>query len=96
MTALEQANRTRIERAALKRDLREGRVRLEAILLEPPACARRAEVRQLLLAVPGIGKGKAQRLLLVCRIAETKTVQGLTERQRTTLVRLLAERRAEA
>jgi hypothetical protein len=48
-------------RARLKRDLAAGRVALVEVLSERPACAQTAKVRELLLAVPGIGPAKARR-----------------------------------
>lgn len=83
--ALQQANQVRSERARLKRDLATGKVGLVEILAQPPACARTARVGDLLLAVPKIGSVKAGRILSRCRISDSKTVAGLTDRQRTEL-----------
>jgi hypothetical protein len=47
-----------------------------------PACATSS-------AVPKIGSVKADRLLAHCRIADTKTLGGLTDRQRGELISLL-------
>jgi hypothetical protein len=46
-------------------------------------------VRNLLLAVPKIGPVKASRLLTQCGIAHSKTLGGLTERQRRELINIL-------
>ena len=48
----------------------------------------------MLLAVPKYGRVKANRILNQCRISPSKTIGGLSERQRTELVSLL--RRAQA
>jgi hypothetical protein len=86
--ALQQANQVRSERARLKKDLAMGTVGLVEILARPPACARTARVGDLLLALPKIGSVKAGRILARCRISDSKTVAGLTERQRAELTDL--------
>jgi S13-like H2TH domain len=86
--ALQQANRVRSERARLKRDLATGKVGLVEILARPPVCARTARVGDLLLALPKIGSVKAGRILGRCRISDSKTVAGLTDRQRAELTNL--------
>jgi len=43
-------------------------------------------VRDVLLALPRIGSVKAGRILADCGIAPSKTLGGLTERQRTELL----------
>ena len=45
MEALKRANDIRVRRAKLKKDLKDGRVGIEAILLEPPEYVSTAEVR---------------------------------------------------
>jgi hypothetical protein len=88
--ALRQANHVRSARAQLKQDLRAGKVRLEQILATPADYLARAEVFDLLVAVPKIGPVKAGRLLTVARISPSKTVGDLSERQRTHLIELLS------
>jgi hypothetical protein len=46
-------------------------------------------VIDILMAVPKFGRVKAARFLNQCRISQSKTVGGLSERQRTELVSLL-------
>jgi hypothetical protein len=43
----------------------------------------------MLLAVPKYGRVKTNRILNHCRISPSKTIGGLSERQRTELVALL-------
>ena len=43
----------------------------------------------MLLAVPKYGRVKANKILQQCRISPSKTIGGLSERQRTELVSLL-------
>ncbi len=66
-----------------------NQVRRARVIAEPPPCTQTARVRELLLVVPGIGPARASRALTHCRIADTKTVSGLSSRQRTELIELL-------
>ena len=86
---LEQANEVRSARATLKKELASGTIELAPILADPPAWLRTARVRDLLLAVPKIGSVKAGRILAHCAIAHSKTLGGLTDRQRGELISLL-------
>jgi hypothetical protein len=88
MEALKRANDIRVKRAKLKRDLKEGAVRIETILREPPRYVETAKVFDILMAVPKFGRVKAARLLNQCRISQSKTVGGLSDRQRGELVSL--------
>jgi len=92
MEALQRANDVRVQRAKLKRDLKAGRVHIERILLSPPEFVSTAKVFDMLMAVPKFGRVKAARLLNQCRISQSKTVGGLSERQRTELVELFNHR----
>jgi S13-like protein len=85
LLSLARANEVRVERAHLKRALASGSVTFAEVLANPPACARTAAVGDLLLAVPGIGPAKSARALAHCRIADTKTIGGLSDRQRAAL-----------
>lgn len=89
MEALRRANDVRMRRAQLKRDLKEGQAEISTILREPPEWVLTAKVFDLLLAVPRCGRVKATKYLQLCRISASKTVGGLSERQRTELVDLL-------
>jgi hypothetical protein len=89
MDALQRANEVRSERARLKRDLKAGRVQINGLLLDPPPYLQTAKVFDLLLAVPKYGRVKANRILGQCRISPSKTIGGLSERQRGELVSLL-------
>jgi hypothetical protein len=89
MEALRRANEIRVRRAQLKKDLKAGSARIEDILSDPPAYVETAKVIDILMAVPKFGRVKAARFLNQCRISQSKTVGGLSERQRTELVSLL-------
>jgi hypothetical protein len=85
LVSLARANEVRVERANLRRALAAGSVTFAEVLADPPACARTAKVGDLLLSVPGIGPAKSDRALAHCRIANTKTIGGLSDRQRAAL-----------
>ena len=89
MEALKRANEIRTQRARLKRDLKAGRAQIQALLLDPPEYLLTAKVFDLLLAVPKYGRVKANRILTQCRISPSKTIGGLSERQRNELVSYL-------
>src|SRR5215813_14975478 len=88
MEALRRATDIRVRRAQLKKDLKDARVQIEDILLDPPEYVSTAKVFDMLMAVPKLGRVKAARLLNSCRISQSKTVGGLSERQRAELVSL--------
>ena len=89
MDALARANQIRIKRAQLKRDLKAGRRSIHSVLLEPPEWVETAKVFDMLLAVPKYGRVKVNKILAHCRIAPSKTIGGLSDRQRSELVTLL-------
>ena len=89
MDALGKANAIRTRRAQLKRDLKAGRLSIHTLLLEPPEYIETAKVFDMLLAVPKYGRVKANKVLNQCRISPSKTIGGLSERQRTELVQML-------
>ncbi len=88
MDALRRANDIRVKRAQLKKDLKLGRVQIEEILRDPPEWVSTAKVFDMLMAVPKFGRVKAARFLNTCRISQSKTVGGLSERQRAELIGL--------
>jgi len=92
MDALSRANQIRTRRAQLKRDLKAGRVAIHELLMEPPTYVETAKVFDLLLAVPKYGRVKANKVLTQCRISPSKTIGGLSPRQRAELVDLLRRR----
>jgi hypothetical protein len=89
MDALARANDIRTRRAQLKRDLKGGRVSIHDLLLEPPEYIETAKVFDMLLAVPKYGRVKVNKVLVQCRISPSKTIGGLSQRQRTELVSML-------
>lgn len=89
MDALQRANEIRTRRAQLKRDLKGGRIGIDGLLLAPPDWIETAKVSELLLAVPKYGRVKVNKVLQQCRVSPSKTIVGLSERQRNELVVLL-------
>jgi hypothetical protein len=89
MDALQRANEIRTRRAQLKRDLKGGRVSIHTLLLNPPDYVETAKVFDMLLAVPKYGSVKVNNILAQCRISPSKTIGGLSQRQRTELVSYL-------
>lgn len=89
MDALRRANTIRSQRAQLKRDLKSGATSISAVIADPPEFVLTAKVFDMLMAVPKYGKVKATRFLNTCRIAQGKTIGGLSERQRAELLEVL-------
>lgn len=86
LDALGKANEVRSRRAALKADLKRGAVRIDDVLAAPPEYLLTAKVSDLLMAAPKCGRVKSARILEQCRISPSKTVGGLSERQRQELL----------
>jgi hypothetical protein len=86
MEALKRANDIRSQRAQLKRDLKAGKAKIQTLLLDPPEYVQTAKVIDMLLAVPKYGRVKTNRILNQCRISPSKTIGGLSQRQRDELV----------
>lgn len=92
MEALGRANEIRTNRANLKRDLKAGRVQLHDCLLDPPEWLETMKVHDLLMATPKYGRVKANKVLQQCRMSPSKTLGGMSVRQRTELVSMLRRR----
>jgi hypothetical protein len=92
MEALQRANEIRSRRAQLKRDLKAGRQPIHELLLQPPDYLETAKVFDLMLAVPKYGRVKVNKILTQCRISPSKTLGGLSQRQRAELVELMRRR----
>lgn len=86
LEALARANAVRTQRSQLKVRLKSGEERLEDVLLSPPEYVHTAKVVELLMALPQVGPVRAGRILEACRVSASKTVIGLTPRQRAELL----------
>lgn len=96
MDALARANRIRTYRAALKRDVAAGRKSAVDVIVagaDPVVGGdRRLEtmpVYELIRAVPKVGRVKADKILRHARVSPSKTLGGLTQRQRLELAAFL-------
>ena len=90
MDALQRANEIRTRRAQLKRDLKGGRVSIDGLLLDAArTSSRRRRSSTCCWRCPKYGRVKVNKVLQTCRISPSKTIGGLSERQRTELVSLL-------
>lgn len=92
MDALTKANEIRTARAQLKRDLKAGRISIQKLIMNPPEYLETAKVFDMMLAVPKYGRVKVNKILQTCRISPSKTIGGLSDRQRAELVGLLKRR----
>lgn len=91
MVSLEKANRTRITRAQMKRDLAVGTADPIQLLAFPPDWLESMKLVDFLphLPVRAFGPAKAQRLMNRCFISYSKTIGGLSHRQRNVLLKEL-------
>ena len=90
--ALKKANDIRSRRARLKKDIKAGRVKIHELLLKPPEYILTAKVADLLMQVPKYGGVKVNRALQHCRVSPSKTIGGLSQRQRLELVEHMRRR----
>src|SRR3954452_19624173 len=88
MEALKRANDIRVKRAQLKKDLKSGDVSIDEILKDPPEEVSTAKVFNMLMAAPRCARARPPRLLTQCRISQSKTIGGLSDRQRQELIGL--------
>lgn len=89
LEALQHANNVRSRRAQLKRDLKAGREDLIALLLDPPEYLETAKLFDLLLACPKWGRVKVNKVFAQVRVSPSKTLGGLSERQRREMAALV-------
>ena len=90
--ALKKANEIRSRRAKLKRDIKAGQKQIHSLLLDPPDYLHSAKVADLLVQVPKYGRVKVNRALQHCRVSPSKTIGGLSQRQRVELVEYMRRR----
>lgn len=94
MDALRRANDIRSRRAEVKRDVKRDRDPRPLVdqLRAPHEDFETMKVFDALLAMPKIGRVKANKFLQVARVSPSKTIGGLSYRQRSELMALLGER----
>jgi hypothetical protein len=91
MDALRRANNVRSRRAELKASLKSGDVSILSVIQDPPDYLLTAKILDVLMAAPKYGRVKAARVMERCRISPSKTVGGLSDRQRRELIDALQE-----
>lgn len=93
MEALLKANHHRTARADWKKDVKHGRVNPLDVLTVPPAEFETMKVFDALMALPKHGRVKTNKVLQHARVSPSKTLGGMTARQRAEIVSLLGWRR---
>lgn len=92
MTALDRANEIRTARADWKKKVKRRERDPRDVLLEPPAEFETMKVFDVLMAAPKVGRVKANKILQLARVSPSKTLGGLSQRQRLELVSLVGWR----
>jgi hypothetical protein len=90
MRALAQANRVRLARAELKRQVADGDTTVAEIVLESPWEAESMSICDLLMSQHRWGRTRCRRFLASIPMSETKTVGSMTDRQRRALAAMLS------
>lgn len=96
MMALERANRIRLARARLKRQIAAGETSVVDVLLDPCEEVEGMEIADLLASQKRWGATRCAKFLESIGLPETKTVRTLTDRQRTAVAAVLQSRRPNA
>ncbi|PKQ21361.1 MAG: integration host factor [Actinobacteria bacterium HGW-Actinobacteria-6] len=88
--ALKKAAEARQKRAALRQEIKSGKVDFTAVMKrsDDPIVAR-MKVSTLLESLPGFGKAKAAKIMDELEISESRRVQGLGARQLEMLMQRL-------
>ena len=89
LRALAQANRVRLARAELKRQVAEGETTVSEVVLDCPWEAESMTISDLLMSQHRWGRTRCRRFLAAIPMSETKTVGSMTERQRRALAAML-------
>ena len=85
MRALAQANRVRLARAELKRQVADGELTVADVVLDCPWEAESMTIADLLMSQHRWGRTRCRRFLLQIPMTETKTIGSMTDRQRRAL-----------
>ena len=92
MRALERANRVRLARAELKRQVAEGELAVGEVVRECPWETESMAIGELLMSQHRWGRQRCRRFLASIPMLETKTVGSMTGRQREELAARLDNR----
>jgi len=89
MQALQRANKVRLARAALKRNVAEGVVPVSEVILTCPWEAASMTIAELLGSQRRWGTTRCSKFLVEIGLPETKTVGSMTTRQRSVLAAMV-------
>ena len=89
MLALEEANRVRLARAALKRAIARGEIGAANVVLDAPSETENMSLAELLGSQRRWGRTRVRRFLGSLALSEGKRLGSLTSRQRLLLAREL-------
>ena len=95
LKALERANRVRLARAALKRQVAAGERSAAEVIMSSPWEAESMEISELLISQRRWGRTRCRRILLSLGLPENKQIGTMTERQRAALAAVLAAKVGE-
>lgn len=95
LRALEYANKVRLARAELKRNVATREVSAAEVIIECPWEAESMELSHLLMSQRRWGRARCRRLLLSLGLPENKHIGTLTDRQRRALAQVLDARTEE-
>jgi len=89
LQALEHANRVRLARAEMKRQIAAGDLPAAEVILSCPWEAESMSISDVLMSQKRWGRARCRRLLTALGVPENKRVGTLTERQRAILASML-------
>ena len=92
LRALERANRVRLARAALKREVASQATTVADVVLDCPWEAESMALSDLLMSQRRWGRARCRRVLLSLGLPENKQIGTMTDRQRRALASTLKER----
>jgi len=88
--ALEKAKEARIKRAEVRTKLKSGKLTLKQVIkMKDDPVIGRMKVSTLIETLPGYGKAKSEKIMNELRIAESRRLRGLGERQQAALLERL-------
>jgi len=89
--ALEKAKEARIKRAEIREQLKTGKLSLKKVLaMKDDPVVGRMKVSTLIETLPGYGKAKSEKIMLELKIAPSRRLKGLGERQEAALLERLS------
>ena len=89
MRALQRANEVRHVRAALKRQIAEGKISASEVILSPSSETESMDLFELVMSQRSWGRIRSRELLNAVSLSETKTMGSMTDRQRRLVAAML-------